>query len=153
MARSILEEGLVGLAPPQHRPELRAALSADDPSRLPPAARAIFDLLRNRQPGRTTELAAALPDDLRGLLARFSPSSVAGLLEVPVAAMHSTDDPAVPYGELIRLRSALPEARVVTVSSFRHVDPTASSPGGWGALLADSWDAWTFTAWILGVQE
>lgn len=153
MARSILEEAVVRLAPEASRPRLRAALASGDPARLSPDARALFELLRNQDPGRTRELAAGVPRELRELLAGFSPSSVGERVVAPVVAMHSTDDPAVPFGELLRLRRALPEARAVTVSSFRHVDPSASAPGGWTAVVADAWDAWRFTSWILEAQE
>jgi pimeloyl-ACP methyl ester carboxylesterase len=152
-ARAILEHGIVGLLPEDARPGLRAALDRGDPSGLPPEGRAVFDLLGNRDPGRTRTLAEALPPELRGVLERFSPATVAAGLEVPVLAMHSTDDPAVPYGELLRLRRALPEAWVVTVSSFRHVDPSRSAPGGWPALVSDAWGAWGFTSRLLAAQE
>ncbi len=152
-ARTILEHAVVGLGPEVDRRPLREALESDDPSDLLPETRAVFDLLRNRDPERTPELVARVPVELREHLERFSPSRVAARLEVPVVAMHSTDDPAVPYGEVVRLRAALPEARVVTVSSFRHVDPSTSSSGGWPSLVADAWDAWHFTSWILSAQE
>jgi pimeloyl-ACP methyl ester carboxylesterase len=153
MARSILEQAVVAHSPERWRPSLRAALGSGDPAELSPGARAIFDLLRNEDPERARELAAALPPELGEFLAGFSPSSVVGRLDVPVVAMHSTDDPAVPYGELVRLHGGLPEARVVTVSSFRHVDPSSSAPGGWTSQVADAWDAWRFTSWILAAQE
>jgi pimeloyl-ACP methyl ester carboxylesterase len=152
-ARSILEEAIVGLSPEAARPGLRAALASADPAGLAADARPIFELLRNEDPKRTPELAAALPAELGDVLDRFSPASIEGRLDVPVVALHSTNDPAVPYGELIRLRAALPDARTLTVSSFRHVDPTSSSSGGWPALVADAWDAWRFTSWILEAQE
>jgi pimeloyl-ACP methyl ester carboxylesterase len=153
MAGAILEEAVTRLGPAESRDQLQAALASGDPNELPQEARAVFELLRNRDPERTRDLAAGLPPGLRELFAAFSPSSVADGIEAPVVAMHSTDDPAVPYGELIRLRINLPETRVVTVSSFRHVDPSTSAPGGWTSLVADAWDAWRFTSWILAAQE
>lgn len=152
-ARSILEQAVVAHSPEQWRQPLRAALASGDPADLPPEALAIFELLRNEEPERARELAEVLPPELGEFLAAFSPSSAVRRLDVPVVAMHSTDDPAVPYGELVRLHEGLPEARVVTVSSFRHVDPSASAPGGWTSLVADAWDAWRFTSWILEAQE
>ena len=152
-ARAILEEAIVALIPEPERRDLRAALAQADPSGLPADARAIFALLRNEDPERTAQLAAAVPTPLRDILEDFSPGEVQERLEVPVVALHSTNDPAVPYGELIRLRAALPEARTLTVNSFRHVDPTSPSSGGWPALVADAWDAWRFTSWILSAQE
>ena len=153
MARSILEEALLRLGPAELREPLRSALAEGDASGLDAEARAVFDLLRNEDPGRTRQLASALPEPLRRLLTAFSPSSVVDDLDVPVVAMHSTDDPAVPYGELARLKRALPGARVVTVSSFRHVDLSSSSSGGWTSRVSDAWDAWRFTSWILSAQE
>jgi pimeloyl-ACP methyl ester carboxylesterase len=152
-ARSVLEQAVVGLAPAEIQATLGDALARDDPGDLPRQALAVFELLRNEDPSRTRELAAGLPSQLGEFLLGFSPSSVVEGLEVPVVAMHSTDDPAVPYGELVRLRRALPGARVVTVSTFRHVDPSSSAPGGWSSKVADAWDAWRFTSWILEAQE
>ena len=152
-ARAILEEAIVALLPEQDRRGLRAALAASDAEGLPAEARAIFELLRNDDPERTPELAARVPGVLRDILEGFSPASVQSRLNVPVVALHSTNDPAVPYGELVRIRSALPEARTLTVSSFRHVDPSSPSSGGWTSLVADAWDAWRFTSWILAAQE
>lgn len=152
-ARSILEEVIVGLAPDEVRRDLRAALATDSSAGLAPDGLAIFELLRNPDPERTPELAERVPAVLRDVLEGFSPASVLERLEVPVVALHSTNDPAVPYGELLRLRAALPEARTLTVSSFRHVDPSTSSSGGWTSLVADAWDAWRFTSWILAAQE
>lgn len=154
LAKAVLEQHAVDLAPEGSRQELRAALDGRaDPEDLEPAARAIFDLLTNRDPARTAELAAGLAPEARELLARFSPSSVEDRIEVPVIAMHSTDDPAVPYAEALRLHRALPEARMVTVSSFRHVDFRSAGPGGWGAAASDLWDAWRFASWLLEAQE
>jgi acetyl esterase/lipase len=153
VAKTILERHAVDLAPEGSRSDLGAALEGGDPAGLDPAARAIYDLLFNRDPARTEELAARLAPEARDVLTRFSPSSVEDRLRVPVIAMHSTDDPAVPYGEALRLAQALPEARLVTVRSFRHVDFRTTGPGGWGSALADLWDAWRFASWLLDVQE
>jgi pimeloyl-ACP methyl ester carboxylesterase len=154
LAGAILEQHAVDLAPEASRAELRAALDGQgDADRLDPPSRAIFDLLSNRDPARTAELAARLAPSAREMLSRFSPSSVKGRLAVPVIAMHSTDDPAVPYGEALRLVRALPEARLVTVSSFRHVDFRTTGAGGWLAAASDLWEAWRFASWLLEAQE
>jgi pimeloyl-ACP methyl ester carboxylesterase len=153
-ARAILEEAIVGLSPEEVRQELRQALATGSPQGLVPEALAVFELLRNySDPELTPSIASRVPAVLRDVLERFSPASVSGDLQVPVVALHSTNDPAVPYGELLRLRAALPEARTLTVSSFRHVDLSTSPSGGWGSLVADAWDAWRFTSWILEAQE
>lgn len=154
MAREILEEAAIDLAPAGQRTQLRAALDGTaDPEALPPEARAIHDLLANRDPALVDDLAARLAPDARGTLEAFSPSSVAGAIDVPVVAMHSTDDPAVPYGEALRLAGGLPDARLITVRSFRHVDFRTEGPGGWGSALADLWDAWRFASFVLDPQE
>jgi len=153
LARDILERHAVELAPAASRQGLREALRLDDPASLDPAGRAIYDLLSNRDPARTAELAERLDPEARALLDRFSPSSVAGRLTVEVVAMHSTDDPAVPYGEALRLARGVPRARLVTVRSFRHVDFRTDGAGGWLAAGADLWDAWRFTSWVLDAQE
>ena len=153
LARDILVQHAVELAPEADRTALRAALDADDPSGLSPEARAIFALLANRDPARVEDLAGRLAPEARSVLARFSPSSVAAAIDVPVVAMHSTDDPAVPYGEALRLADALPTAQLITVRSFRHVDFRAEAAGGWGSALADLWDAWRFASLVLDPGE
>jgi pimeloyl-ACP methyl ester carboxylesterase len=154
LARDLLVQHAVDLAPAVDRSALRAALEGGgDPAALSPEARALFDLLTNRDPARVAGLAARLAPEARAVLEGFSPSSVAGSIEVPVVAMHSVDDPAVPYGEARRLAAALPGARLITVRSFRHVDFQTEGPGGWGSALADLWDAWRFASLILDPGE
>lgn len=153
-ALEILQRHAVRLAPEGSRDRLEAVLDGRGaPAALHPDARAVYELLANRDPARTDELASVLPEDGRVFLRRFSPATVAGGLDVPVIAMHSTDDPAVPYGELIRLHRALPEARVVPVGSFRHVDLRGPGPGGALGLASDLWAAWGFASWLLEAQE
>ncbi|HEV3475369.1 MAG TPA: alpha/beta hydrolase [Actinomycetota bacterium] len=153
LAGALLQEAAISLIPEDARPPLRAVLEGRaEAASLPPEARGLHDLLTNRDPAATFELAERLPDRTREFLTGFSPSSVAGDIRVPVVAMHSSDDPAVPYGEAIRLARAMPTARLVTVRTFRHVDLEAG-PGGVRSLLGDLWDAWTFTSWVLEPQE
>jgi pimeloyl-ACP methyl ester carboxylesterase len=154
LAGAMLQEVTISLISEHARRPLRAVLAGNaEPASLPPDARGLYDLLVNRDPAATFDLAERLPDETRDVLARFSPSSVAERIRVPVVAMHSSDDPAVPYGESLRLVRALPDVRLVTVRSFRHVDLEAAGPGGVGSLLGDLWDAWTFTTWVLEPQE
>jgi pimeloyl-ACP methyl ester carboxylesterase len=154
LAEVILRAQAVTLAPQKEQGELLQALEGkESPDGLSPAGRAIYDLLVNEDPARTFDLAARLPEDARDLLAGFSPSSVAGRIDVPVVAMHSTDDPAVPYGEAVRLVQGIPEARLVTVEAFSHVDFSVRSPAAWFRAADDVWTAWRFTSWILAAQE
>jgi pimeloyl-ACP methyl ester carboxylesterase len=152
LARDLLVHHAVDLAPVADRADLRASLErGGDPAALSPEARAIHDLLTNRDPALVEQLAGRLAPDARAVFEGFSPSSVA--IEVPVVAMHSTDDPAVPFGEALRMADAMPGARLITVRSFRHVDFQTEAPGGWGSALADLWDAWRFASFILDPGE
>lgn len=151
LARRILGESAAELLPPAQRGDLLSALENDDPDDLPPEARSLYELLVNRDPDRTAELVRELPGELQMLLQRFSPSTVADRIEAPVIAMHSLDDPAVPFAEVIRLHRALPEARIAVVRSFRHVD--FGSVGGVGAALGDVSSAWRFATWLLSAQD
>jgi pimeloyl-ACP methyl ester carboxylesterase len=153
-AEGILREVAVRLAPARSRQELRAVLAGRSrPSSLRPGARALHALLVNDDPRRTGELASRLAPRARNLLRRFSPASVAGRIEVPVVAMHSVDDPAVPYGEAVRLAEGLPEARLARVRLFRHVDVRASSVREVAAALVGFTEAWSFATWMVAAQE
>jgi pimeloyl-ACP methyl ester carboxylesterase len=154
LAAEILEDVALRLVPSEGRDALRAALAGSLPAeQLPPPLRGVYDLLRNDDPRRTYELAARLPDEAREALERFSPSSVANGITAPVIAMHSTDDPAVPYGEALRLVDALPETSLTSVSLFRHVDFEPQSVGDWTRAAGDLWSAWRFTGRVLAAQE
>ena len=153
-ADEILQRVALHLVAQRTRPELRAALDGSGAGRsLPPDARALHSLLVNRDPDRTFELAARLDPSDRGVLRRFSPSSVGGRIEVPVVAMHSVDDPAVPFGEAVRLSRALPGSRLVEVRLFRHVDLRGVATREVLAVMGDLLRAWRFTAWVVGAQE
>jgi pimeloyl-ACP methyl ester carboxylesterase len=154
LAREILGEQALALAPEDSRDDLRAALDGRVvPATLDPAARALYDLLTNRDPGRTEELADRLAPRARELLTTFSPASVAEAIRAPVIAMHARGDPAVPYAESLRLARGLSGARVVTVGSFRHVDFQGAGPGAWVESAGDLWSAWRFSSWLLEAQE
>jgi pimeloyl-ACP methyl ester carboxylesterase len=122
-----------------------------DVAGLPPGARAAYDLVTNTDPALTYPLADRLDATGRAVLADFSPASVAAHITAPVVAMHSRDDPLVPYGELRRLGHGLPAAEVRTVSSFRHVDLQAG--GSVGAVTRDLWAVWSFASTVLTAQE
>jgi pimeloyl-ACP methyl ester carboxylesterase len=153
LAETILRSRAVTLAPAKEQNALLAALETGSPKDLSPRARAIYDLLVNEDPARTFDLAARLPKPARDVLARFSPSSVADRIDVPVVAMHSTDDPAVPFGEALRLERGIPGTRLMSVEVFSHVDFSAASPAAWLRAADDLWNAWRFTSWILASQE
>jgi pimeloyl-ACP methyl ester carboxylesterase len=153
MAQAILRARAVSLVPGKEQNTLLAALEGGSTQGLGRSARAMYDLLVNEDPARTFDLAARLPGSARDLLSRFSPSSVADRIDVPVVAMHSTDDPAVPYGEALRLEQGISGTRLVSVEAFRHVDFSVTSPVAWFQASDDLWNAWRFTSWLLAAQE
>lgn len=138
------------LVPPAQRPALEAALERGSGDELPDETRAVFDLLTNERPERTTDLIERLPQRPRRLIERFSPAAVSDRIRPPVLAMHSRGDPAVPFAEILRLERGLPGARVVKISSFHHVDF-----GGLRALraTADLLQVWRFASLVLSSQE
>jgi pimeloyl-ACP methyl ester carboxylesterase len=150
-ARGVLQEGATDLLAPSARDEVRRALASGDTGGLKPEARALYEVLVNRDPARTPELVSDLPGEFRMLLQRFSPATVADRIEAPVIAMHSMDDPAVPFAEVLRLKRALPEARVAVVQGFRHVD--FGSAEDLGTVATDLASAWRFATWFLEAQE
>jgi pimeloyl-ACP methyl ester carboxylesterase len=151
-AREVVRDVVVRMVDPTDADTLQAVFAgARDPGTLSPSARSAYDLATNTDPARTAALAAGLDARARGLLADFSPSTVAARITVPVVALHSEDDPLVPYAELLRLRAALPEAETLTVRSFQHVDLQAG--GSRAALVRDVVTAWRFTSAILDRQE
>jgi len=150
IAEDVLAARTAELLPKEEQKSFLASLDGRlDPEHLAVGARALYDLLTNDDPWRTSELAERLSPPLRSLIEGFSPSQVADQITVPVLAMHSTDDPLVPYAELIRLEAGMPQAEVSTVRLFRHVDFDPSSPSGWWTLAPDLWKVWHLTTWIL----
>lgn len=154
-AGDVLNEVGTRLVPRRARSVLTAALEGDvERSDLPQEARVVYDFLTNDDPERAFDLAERLPDRAQEIIDGFSPSSVASEIETPVVAMHSTDDPVVPYGEAIRLESGLQNARLFTVRLFEHVDLTEGEiEGGFFGAVGDFITAWRFTSTVLSAQE
>jgi hypothetical protein len=153
-AEEILHRVALRLVPRRTRPDLRAALEGAGGTRsLPSDARALHALLVNTDPARTFDLATRLDPGDRGVLRRFSPASAEGRIEAPVVAMHSVDDPAVPFGEAVRLTEAAPATRLVVVRLFRHVDLRGGTPGEVLGVMGDLVRAWRFASWVVGAQE
>lgn len=150
-ARQLLAEHALTLAAPEHRETLAAALAGErDPATLHPDAQALHALLTNDDPQATAALAERLGDEAQRILRRFSPARVADDIDAPIVAMHAVDDPAVPYAEARRLQADRPDARLVTVELFSHVDLTGVSIVG---ALPDLWRTWRFAGWVLAAQE
>lgn len=150
MAKAVLTSRTVELLPAdQHQPLLGAVEGEADPDALTADARALYELITNGDAARIGQLVRQLPPPLRSLIEDYSPSRVADRIDVPVLAVHSTDDPLVPHAELLRLKAGLPGAATLTVASFRHVDFDPRTPAGWPSVVSDLWKVWSFTAWIL----
>jgi pimeloyl-ACP methyl ester carboxylesterase len=149
-ANEIVTDRVLGLLDPALQPAIRGTLAGRrDAATLPETGRAVVELLRNDDPARTYPLAGALPLELLDRITRVSPASVAKNLDAEVVAMHAVDDPVLPYGELLRLGEHLPDARLITVRSFEHVDfedwKTSDTPG----IIADLWRVWGFATALL----
>jgi pimeloyl-ACP methyl ester carboxylesterase len=151
-AHEILVDAAVSLAEPADRSSLRSALATGEAHGLSPSARALFDLVRNRDPLRTGDLATRLSGSVRATLSKFSPSTRIARLRAPLLLMQSVHDPATPPTEAIRLHRSVPGSKLIILRTFRHVDPPESGTPLAG-LTADAWGAWRFTSWVLAAQE
>jgi pimeloyl-ACP methyl ester carboxylesterase len=151
-ATTILRRAAIGLAPPDDRAALEAALASNDPTELAPDTRSIYDLLGNHDPRRTGLLATQLPPAFRAALARFSPATHLHELRAPLYVMQALDDPATPPTEADLFRASEPRARIAILRYFEHVSP----PGSGSPILgraADLYGGWKFVSWILSAQE
>ena len=150
-AEQIVAEQVASLLPAAHRRELQRLLDGDaDREDAGAPAVAAYDLLTHDDPARTQALAERLPEPARERIAEVSPATVAdALVDVPVIAMHSVRDPAIPYGELRRLEQALPHARLVTLERFDHVELDLDGPGDVVEALGDLRRVWHFTTTVL----
>lgn len=148
---SVLRDAATELVPADQADALRAALEQRDPDGLPPAARQVYRMMTADDPMRVADLARDLPPPGNALVETFSPVAVADRIEADVLAAHALDDPAVPSAELLRLRAAFPQAEVLAVRSFSHVDLTTE--GGVGPLVADMLIAWRFLQAVLREQQ
>jgi pimeloyl-ACP methyl ester carboxylesterase len=113
----------------ENPPDPLAGLRDRSRRRLSPDARAVLELLLNREPARFDELYAALPRPLRAANARLSPLTVAARLRVPVELASPPEDKYFPLGESRELARLLPDARVTVTSTLEHAVPDASFTG------------------------
>jgi pimeloyl-ACP methyl ester carboxylesterase len=149
-AADVFRDVVLELAGPGAREGLEAALDGAEAAELDGATRAVYDFLTNEDPEQTYALAARLPQPMIDTLRTFSPATIAGEIEAEVVALHSTDDPLVPFGEALRLVAAMPDASLETVSLFSHVNLTDGSPM---RRASDLLATWRFASRILSAQE
>ena len=98
-------------------------------------------LVDHRDPGAFDRLVDALPRPTRELLDALSPGRVLGGLHAPLFLVHGRQDPAVPFTESLRLRTAALAAgrpvRATIVGALGHVE--AGSHAGDFADLVRLW--------------
>lgn len=150
-AGKLVTEFLAGYLEPADERAVVEAYEERKPEGLSEPARAVYDLMVNKDPARTRELVAALPGGLGDLIADLSPAARIDRIRIPVSAMHSRQDPASPPSESEFLMEALePPAtgELTRVGSFRHVTPARGT-----GLLKDAGPLVVFVAGVFGAQE
>jgi pimeloyl-ACP methyl ester carboxylesterase len=147
-AREILTTITRRLGSERHAAVLRRALDDEIETETPDDPDAIRDLLSNRDPRRTQDLAARLAPRFRDVLARFSPAAAIDELDAPLFILQSKKDAATPWTEAVLLHRAVDGSRLVLVEHFSHVDPP-----GLTSMLRDGPKAWWFASCVLSAQE
>ena len=99
------------------------------PDQLTEGGRAVYELVRNRDPARVPVLAEAVDPAVRDYLESLSLRGVAPQVKARVLIGHGDTDPLVPSTESLRLADALPDpgrAHAVILNVFTHVDARLS---------------------------
>ncbi|HEY5988072.1 MAG TPA: CocE/NonD family hydrolase, partial [Streptosporangiaceae bacterium] len=151
-AQALVRSALLSRLTPGKASAVQAALA--DPRALPslpPAERAVVELLTNQDPTRVAHLAARLPPSIQQVRQAFSPAFHIQGLRAPLLALHSTDDPAAPWTESALLVTAARAhdrggARLTLVHVFSHVTQN-------GSLVAPSalLDDWRLIRYVAGL--
>jgi len=90
---------------------------------LQPAAASVQALLLNRDPSRFADLYAALPVDVRGVVAMLSPLPSATKLTAPVEIATAPRDRYFPLAESLALQRDAPHVRITVTSALAHATP------------------------------
>jgi pimeloyl-ACP methyl ester carboxylesterase len=138
LVRAFVRVNLDLVRDPTDREAVRRALEGQPlAAGAGPEARAVHELLGNRDPGRVDALITALPAETRALLDALSPARHSGRVGGRLVAVHGRDDPTVPFTESLRLAAAGPRghARAVLVGVVGHVEGAPSTAGQLGDLL------------------
>jgi pimeloyl-ACP methyl ester carboxylesterase len=108
-----------------------------------PSARAVVELLANRDPARFGQLFAALPPELRASILRLSPLRGASELRAPVEIASAPHDKYFPLAETWALARAARHSHVslTVTSTLHHAVPSFS--------LSDIADLFRFDGWAV----
>jgi pimeloyl-ACP methyl ester carboxylesterase len=101
-------------------------LAGLDPSSHTRSARALVELLLNRDPGRFDELYARLHRRVRASVRLLSPLRAKRRLKAPVELASSPHDQYFPPAESRSLAKALPNVRMAVTSTLDHAVPEPS---------------------------
>jgi acetyl esterase/lipase len=149
-AAEIVEEQLLGLLTGADRELVVAVLvGRRDAASLRSELRAVYDLLEDDDPERTMAHVDAAPASVRGRIAEVSPARAAPDLVVPIVALHTRDDPVIPYGELARLEIVYAQTEALTLATFDHVG-LGDEDEGWWVTVRDLWTTARFVHRVLG---
>jgi pimeloyl-ACP methyl ester carboxylesterase len=149
-AAGVVEEQLLGLLTGADRELVGAALVGErDAASLRSELRAVYDLLEDDDPERTMAHLDAAPKAVRDRIAEVSPARAAPDLAVPIVALHTRDDPVIPYGELARLEVTYSQTEALTLATFDHVG-LGDEDEGWWVTVRDLWTTARFVHRILG---
>jgi len=95
------------------------------PYQLIDSGRAVYELVRNRNPGRIENLIGATEPSVRSYLASLSLCRVVPQVKARVLIGHGNTDPLIPSTESLRLADALTASQLVHVAILdivSHVD-------------------------------
>ena len=117
------------------------------PARVDPSARALVELLANRDPSRFDRLYATLSPALRASVERLSPLAGADQLRAPVEIASPPHDKYFPLAETRALARAARDThvRLTVTSTLHHAIPSLS--------LSDIADLFRFDGWVVRMLQ
>ena len=95
--------------------------------RLTPNGRFVYELLTNKDPGRTSDLVQKIDPRLREYLEKLSMAPIVPKIRARFIIGHGSTDPLIPYTESLRLADAVGDKQrvhAVILRLFTHVDPS-----------------------------
>jgi acetyl esterase/lipase len=149
-AAEVVEEQLLGLLSGADRELVVAVVEGQrDAASLRTELRAVYDLLEDDDPEQTLAHLDAAPEAVRDRIAEVSPVRAAPDLAVPIVALHTREDPVIPYGELARLQAAYAQTEALSLAAFDHVG-LGDGDEGWWVTVRDLWTTARFVHRVLG---